>query len=137
MAAHKASSCDALKSCVRGRGARAAHGAKEPAVSGHLSGRRCGALALKVLLEAWAWRDFRLKIQQISFITFATPGGRSTVLWCVLLVDMYCECTHIGVWSTVLWYVLYAYCVMYSIVYSVLQHAPCTLLEMACTRMGQ
>jgi hypothetical protein len=35
---------------------------------------------------------------------------------------MYCECTLIGVRSTVLWYVLYAYCVMSS----VLQNAPCT-----------
>ena len=52
-------------------------------------------------------------------------GGRSTVLWRVLLV--YCECTLIGVRSTVLWYVLLVYCVMYFIVYSVLQNAPCTL----------
>ena len=52
-------------------------------------------------------------------------GGRSIVLWRVLLV--YCECTLIGVRSTVLWYVLLVYCVMYSIVYSVLQNAPCTL----------
>ena len=52
-------------------------------------------------------------------------GGCSIVLWRVLLV--YCECTLIEVRSTVLWHVLYTYCVMYSIMYSVLQNAPCTL----------
>jgi hypothetical protein len=41
---------DACKSGTHGRDARAAHGAKEPALGRH--GQRHGALALKVLLEA-------------------------------------------------------------------------------------
>ena len=49
-AAREAASCDALKGGIHGRGAGAAYGAKEPALGDH--GRRHGALALKVLLEA-------------------------------------------------------------------------------------
>jgi hypothetical protein len=48
---------------------------------------------------------------------------------------VYSERTLIGVRSTVLWYVLYMS--MYSIVYSVFQNVPCTLLEMACTLMAR
>ena len=55
----------------------------------------------------------------------------------VLHDELLCECTLIGVRSTVLRYVLHAYFAMYSIVYSVLQNAPCTLLGMACTLMGR
>ena len=48
-AARNAASNDAHKSGIRGRGPGAVYGAKRPALRGH--GRRCGALALNLLLE--------------------------------------------------------------------------------------
>ena len=35
--------------------------------------QRVGKVGSRALAVDWAWRDFRLKISQISFLTFATP----------------------------------------------------------------